>query len=352
VKRLLHLLKNEFKLARTAIPIHLVAVLQPTVMYLLMSTILVHPTFDMDMVRPSNEGGRILFDAMKEVGSPIGFSYINPILVDENQSENFRQVISVEDSDGRTIAYQHFGLIDSNIVKNFRNRLTSAALLVWNDDLGKKGVTIQEHPRLPRDMPYTLYFGMAMLPLTSILAASIIGGTLAAQEFESGTILEYRLTPVSVWKVIGIQLIHLALTGLISTFVLMVAIWAVNDIWPHAFWKAILIICPLGIIAGSLGIIAGVIFQKSIPAFLVGLIFSFVSWLLGSSFGLAAGFSKAYENISRLIPNTHTVELLYPLYFNTKIGTPLFSVIFLTISSLVMVGLAVWVYHSRVKIQN
>ncbi len=72
MKRFLSLLTNEFRLARTAIPIHVVVILQPTVMFLLMSAILVHPTFDMNVTRPAGEQGRALVEAMTEVGSPIG----------------------------------------------------------------------------------------------------------------------------------------------------------------------------------------------------------------------------------------------------------------------------------------
>ena len=57
------LLVNEFKLSRTAIPIHLVVLLQPTVMYLLMSVILVHPTFDMYVTPPDSPEGRALVAA-------------------------------------------------------------------------------------------------------------------------------------------------------------------------------------------------------------------------------------------------------------------------------------------------
>jgi len=82
MRRFLLLLANEFKLFRTSIPIHVVVIVQPTVLYLLMAVILVKPTFDMYVARPATETGQALVAAMKEVGSPIGDPYINPILVD------------------------------------------------------------------------------------------------------------------------------------------------------------------------------------------------------------------------------------------------------------------------------
>ncbi|NIV32117.1 MAG: hypothetical protein GWN58_22345, partial [Anaerolineae bacterium] len=114
------LLVNEFKLFRTAIPIHLVAIFQPTVMYLLMAVILVHPTFDIYVDRPTTEDGWALVAAMEEVGSPIGLPYINPILIDWDGGSVSRQVVAVGEQSGAPTAVQHYGLIDSNLVKNFR----------------------------------------------------------------------------------------------------------------------------------------------------------------------------------------------------------------------------------------
>jgi len=198
MKRFLLLLANEFRLARTAIPIHVVILLQPTAMFLLMSAILVYPTFDMNVTRPVDEQGWALVAAMKEVGSPIGLPYIHPVLVDEREPAGMRQVVTVEDRGGVSTAVQRFGLVDSNMVKNFRNRLTAAGLILWNDALGVGAVTIDERPWLPRDMPFALYFGMALLPMTVALSASVLGGVLTAQEYEFRTILEYRLAPAAV----------------------------------------------------------------------------------------------------------------------------------------------------------
>ncbi len=71
MRRLLLLLLNEFKLTRTAVTVNLIAVIQPTLMYILMSVIMVIPTFDMYIVQPKTDLGKMLLVAMKEVGSPI-----------------------------------------------------------------------------------------------------------------------------------------------------------------------------------------------------------------------------------------------------------------------------------------
>ena len=346
--RFYRLLIGELQLFRTAIPIHLVVVFQPTVMYLLMAAILVHPTFDVYMARPQTEEGASLLEAMSEVGSPIGQPYIHPILVEPGAGDWNRQLITVEDRNGVPVAVQRYGLIDSNLVKNFRNRLTAAGLRLWSAELGGRAVTVQEVPWLPRDMPYTLYFGMSMLPPAAFLAASVIGAILTAQEFEFQTIIEYRLAPAPEALILAARLTRLVLTAWIAAGLLLVAIGLRTDGWPDALWDVGLILLPVAVIAGGLGVLAGLLLRKTIPAFLIGLISSFVGWLLGSAFGLAAGFGPGYEIISRLMPNTHAVELLFPHYFGTSIGTPLASGLTLVVLGGGMLLLTSLAYRWRV----
>lgn len=346
--RFYRLLIGELKLFRTAIPIHVVVVLQPTVMYLLMATILVHPTFDMYVTRPQTEEGAALVDAMSEVGSPIGEPYIHPILLEPGARDWNRQLITVENQNGVPVAVQRYGLIDSNLVKNFRNRLTAAGLRLWAAEMEGRAVTIEEVPWLPRDMPYTLYFGMSMLPMTAFLAASVIGAILTAQEFEFQTIVEYQLAPAPAVLILAARLTRLVLTAWIAAGLLLVAIGLRTDTWPDTVRDVGLILLPVAVIAGGVGILAGLLLRRTIPAFLIGLISSFVGWLLGSAFGLGAGFGAGYEIVSRLMPNTHAVELLFPRYFGTPVGRPLVSVLTLVVLGGAMLILTSLVYRWRV----
>ena len=349
MKRFQLLLQNEVKLFRTAAPIHLVAILQPTVMYLLMTTILVHPTFDMNVARPGSDR---LVAALEQVGSPIGLPYVHPILVDWDGGPVNRQVIAVEKRDGVPTAVQYYGLIDSNLVKNFRNRLTAAALRLWNAKLGDRAVTVEQHAWLPRDVSYNVYFGMALLPMATFLAAAIIGAALTAQEFEFRTVVEYRLAPAPLRLILGARLTRLTLSALLSAGILWLAVGLATGAWPRDVWLVGLILLPLAVMAGCLGIVAGLVFRKSIPAFLVALVATFVGWIMGSSFGLAASFGAGYERISRLAPFTHAVELLFPCYYGATVGSPGVSALVLMFMAGGMVVLTALVYRWRILRQE
>jgi len=314
-----------------------------------MSTIMVVPTFEMRIVNPASAIGNDFIAAAKEVGSPIGPDYIEPILVEE-ASPGHRQVIEIIEVDGKPTALQRYGYIDSNLVKNLRNRLTAALLVLWNNELGDQGITVQEYPWLPNDIPYTVYFGMAMIPLAAYLAAAMIGGYVMAQEFESGTILAYRLSPTSFLAILTAKLTRLMITALTAVVILYVALGLITGVWSSSFLAVLAILMPLILIASCIGLIAGMITQSSLPSFLIALASAFAFWLIGSGFGLAAGFSPLFEKISRLIPNTPVIEMLFPyFYFSKQVAAhPLGAKLQLSGYTITLLIVVILVYKDRV----
>ena len=349
MRRFFLLLLNEFRSFRTALVVHLIAILQPTLMYTLMALIMVVPTFDMDVVQPTSEVGRELVAAMGKVGSPIGSDYIRPILVTQ-PDPGHRQVIEIVDINGAPTALQRYGYIDSNLVKNLRNRLTAALLVLWNDELGPQAITIIEEPWLPLDVPYTVYFGMAIMPMAAYLAAAMIGGYVMAQEFEHGTILEYRLSPTSFYLLLAAKITRLLLTGLAAAAILYTSLGLITGVWASSVPAIFVILMPLILIAGCIGLLAGLLMRSTLPSFLVGLASAFVFWLIGSGFGLAAGFSTIFEKISRLIPNTAIIEMLFPyFYYGRQVAAhPLSARLQLAAYCILLLVAVAAVYHKRV----
>jgi len=349
MKRFSLLIQNEFKSFLTAPVVHLIAILQPTLMYLLMSVIMVVPTFEMRVVNPFSELGNKFSAAVDEVKSPIGPDYIELIPVDDPSPE-FRQVIEITEIDGNPTALQTYGYIDSNLVKNLRNRLTAALLVLWNIELGDQGITIHEHPWLPNDIPYTVYFGMAMIPLAAYLSAAMIGGYLMAQEFENGTILTYRLSPTSFLLILTAKLTRLMITALTGAGILYLSLGLITGVWASSFLTVLLILVPLILIASCIGLAAGLLTRSTLPSFLIALASAFAFWLIGSGFGLAAGFSTIFEKISRLTPNTPVIEMMFPyFYFGRQVAAhPLAAKLQLIGYSLAMLFMLMFIYLKQV----
>jgi len=353
VRRVRLLLLSELRLVRTALPIHLIAVVQPCVFFLLLSMVMVKPTFDVNVVRPQSEAGHALLAAMQEVTTPDGVPYINPIIVSAEESQQaggsvLRQRVVVEQRAGIPTAVQRFALVDSNQVKNLRNRLTAAALRLWQEAQGDRAVTVVEHPWLPRDVPSIVYFGMAMLPLTVFLAADFIGGILAAQEFEAGTIVEYRLSPTGPSWVLGARLVRLTVTALLAAGVLVVVQGWYTGYWPASAWRVGLILLPTAIVGSCVGMVTGLLLRRSIPTLAVSLLVTLGSWILGGAFGLASSFSGLYEAASRATPHSYTVDLLFGCYYGTAVGIPWVSAAVLALFSVISVALAFLAYRWRV----
>jgi ABC-type transport system involved in multi-copper enzyme maturation permease subunit len=348
MQRFLSFLAHEFRLARTTIPIHAVAILEPVIMYALLTVILVHPTLDMHITQPTEPLGTALVSAMQTIGSPIGQPYINPILTDQTEPVGMRQVISIETEGDTPTAVQRFSLVDSNLVKNYRNRLTVSALALWDDTLGDQAVSVVEHPSLPEDIPYNTYFGMAMLSLAVMLAASLIGAVLTAQEFENQTIEEYRVAPTSAWLMLAARLTRLVISAAIAAGLLLLVDGWLNGFWPDSFGMVALILLPLAIIGGCMGIITGLLLKTTLPSFLLTLVVSFACWILGGSFKPPAAFGGGYELVSRWTPNTYVVNLLFPHFYGTQISAPGTSILVLTVVTVIMLALTIFFYNRNV----
>jgi hypothetical protein len=348
MRRFLTLLLHEFRLARSALPVHAVTIVEPAFMYALMTVILVHPTLDMNVQRPRDDPGRALLAAMDTVGSPIGLPYIRIILVDADGPIGMQQVIVVEEREGGPVAVQRFNLINENLVKNYRNRLTAAALRIWNAELGPRAVTIVEYPTRPMDIPYNVYFGMAMLPMAAFLAAAILGGVLTAQDFEFGTFLEQRLAPVRPELVLAARLTRIVLTALLGSGLVLLLIGWLNSRWPDSAAAVMLILLPVAVIGSCLGVMVGLTARKTIPAFLFGLIASFTGWILGAAFKPTVSIGGAFEFFSRFTPNRYAVELLFPRFYETEIASVPGAALVLSAAALVTILLAAFAYRRAV----
>lgn len=353
MKRFLLILFHEFKLFRTTLPIHAVTIFEPTLMYILMTFILVQPTMSMYVTRPTTNEAQALVTTMQEIGSPTNHqAYIDPVLTDLTEPSNVRQVITVETRDGVMTAVQRFNLIDANLLKNYRNRLTSAAIQLWNARLGKRAVSVLQYPSMPKDISYNIYFGMAMLPLAVFLAAAMLGGVMTAQEFEMNTILEYRLAPVTTWLILAARLLRLILTAMAGAGLMLLFIGLLNNFWPDGMGWVFLILVPQAVIAACLGISVGLMTRKTLPAFVVALATSFFSWIVGDAFKPAANIGGIYETLSHFMPNTYTVEWLFPIFYGGKITSPLTAGLILSAVAVALMALTLVVYQQRVLRQE
>jgi hypothetical protein len=173
--------------------------------------------------------------------------------------------------------------------------------------------------------------------MAAFLGAALLGGILTTQDYEFYTILEYRLSPVSPLTILAGRLGRLVLSGLLGATFILIAIGIMTGFWPRSLFAVGLILLPQAVIAGCVGITVGLWLKQSLPAFVVTFAIVFCGWILGGAFGLPSGFSGMYVLVSRFLPNTYTITLLFPQYYGVSVGEPvtavfvLLSMCFLTI---------------------
>ena len=344
MKRFRLLLQSEIKLLLTHKIILLVAIVQPAIMYLLMSLVFVEPTFDLNIQTAKTPQEKHYLQAMQQVGIESGVPYINPVIADE--SNWIRQFIAM-DTQGETLYInQSFGNVDSNMIKNFRNRVTSAALIYWQDALGDQAIRIDQHPMLPKDVPYIAYFGMALIPMGIFLGTAITSAMLTAYEFEYGTIMEMYMSPQPDWQHMLITFLCILMIGSFSATVNICSVGWISGVWPTDIFGIILPICLLALAGGSLGMLAGFLTRKALPAFLISLVVSLLNWLFGNSFGLSSGFAGWYETFSYFAPNRYLVEILFPHYYHVQAGSLSMAWLVLSMVS-VMMAVAILLFRSK-----
>ncbi|MBI9048006.1 MAG: ABC transporter permease [Anaerolineaceae bacterium] len=321
MKRFILFLRSEIKLLLNHKVVLIVALLQPALMYSLMSIVFVEPTFDLYINPPQNQQEQLFLDAMQQVGIESGIPYINPIVVEENESNWIRQFINLETINGKLHVNQTFGHIDSNLIKNLRNRGTAAALIYWQDELGDQAIAIHEVPILPKDIVFIAYFGMALIPMGIFLGTGITSAILASYDFENGMILEMRMSPLPDGQHLLVQFLRIISIGMLSACINIFTVGIISGVWPSQIFSLVLPVGLLALAGGCLGMVSAFITRKALPAFLITLVISLLNWLLGDAFGLSSGFAGWYERLSYLAPNRYMVEILFPHYYHLEAGS-------------------------------
>jgi hypothetical protein len=172
--------------------------------------------------------------------------------------------------------------------------------------------------------------------------------SIEAQAGPEGEMLRPQVTGRRAALILGARLVRLAPAGLLAAATLLVTVGLRTGTWPSPLGRVALVLLPVALTGAGWGIIVGLLLRRSIPTLLVGLVTSLGGWILGSAFGLAAGFGGPYETMSRLMPNTHAVELLLPCTYGITIGAPVRSAAYLAAVSMGTLVLTAFVYHRQV----
>ncbi|MBU0494670.1 MAG: ABC transporter permease [Chloroflexi bacterium] len=327
IRRFWWLLQFEFRLTRGLLPFHVVGIVMPLVSFVLWAQLAPPIAFTMYTVSDGSPQAERLLAAMAALhagGVQDGPHYIDPqpLPAGAQLGPTVQNVIELQAEGAGLLATNRFANIDSNLVKNYRNRLTGAALDVWEQDLGSHAVTVDLAPRFTEEPPFTRYFAMGLLIVAAFLSSMLVGATLVAKDFEDGTILEARLSPASPALILLARLVRVMLTSLVAVGLAGLVAGLYMGIWPLDAGYLAGLLALYTVITASFGLTVGLLVHKMLPAFLIGLVSVVLLWLVGGGFALPAILGEAFQFLSRFAPTTYMIQLLFPVYYPGAASTP------------------------------
>jgi len=327
IRRFWWLLQAEFRLTKGLLPFHFIGIVLPLVDFFLL--VQFGPTVALTMYTAADgspQAARLVtaMASLRAEGVPDGPYYIDPqpLPAGAQLGPTVQDAVEMQ-AHGEGVQVTHrFANIDSNLVKNYRNRLTGAALDVWEEELGGRAVALDLEPRYAIESGYARYFGMGLLVLAAFMSSVFIGASLMAKDFEDGTILEARLSPVSPALILAARLVRLVLTSLVAVGLAAGVTGVLLGIWPDDLWRfaGLMVLCT--VTTASYGLTVGLLVRRLLPSFLLGLVTAVALWIVGGGFALPLVLGPALRALSRLAPTTYMIQLLIPLYYPGSASDP------------------------------
>lgn len=239
-----------------------------------------------------------------------------------------------------------FNDVNTNMTKNYRNRVTGA-IYAWSaEPLGGAHVNVQEYPIYPQDIAWSTALGVAVFGL-GVLFSGLLNGLLSmTQEWENGTMLWLRLAPGRTALVIAAKLVGCLLKSTVAALVLMGALWLFTGALP-ARPLVLAATLALGYLsAAAVGLAVGFISRNTLTSLLTALVTAVICWVGGGGLGPMFAFGSTAVTLSRFNPATHIIDLVRWSYFGGSFQPgPAFVVLAATAVASVAAALILYRVH-------
>jgi ABC-type multidrug transport system permease subunit len=181
-------------------------------------------------------------------------------------------------------------------------------------------ISMDEHDLRPRDIQMFQYSILPVVMLLLLISGLISGGNAAAREWESATVKELLLSPVSGGAIIAGKVLAGFLTSFaVGTVVLLVA-FGLGWVYPQGmYWiNALVVVGLVAIFGASLGVAIGAALQRIMPVIAVSVNVAFYLFFLAGGMGVLAFEPVWLQNIAAFVPLTYGVHALQmALYYNS-----------------------------------
>ena len=317
MKRLLFIIKTEILTTRSSLPFHIIALLSPILFFLVFAGQL-----DNDISFPIsfNTTDTPFYESIDDYRSPAGTPYYE--LDNDNKSISVSETERLEVINNRLSGSinQKIGSIDKNITKNYRNRLTGALSNYFYTEFPEKAIQISEASLYEKDPSWSSFFAASILIFGILLSGLLFGALSYAREWETNSIDLFKLSPVNPIYILSGKFLG-ALIKSVITVVLYIIFITLN-------LKTLIFISPeiVGITllvystAIIIGMLIGLVFKKTLVAFITALISSILLWALWGGFGTSTGMARFIQIIININPVSKYINLVMHSCFNGPIS--------------------------------
>lgn len=317
MKRLLFIIKTEILTTRSSLPFHIIALLSPILFFIVFAGQL-----DNDISFPIsfNATDTPFYESIDDYRSPAGTPYYeigkeqNPISITELKQ------IEVIDEKFSGVLNQKIESIDKNITKNYRNRLTGAVSKYFSIKFPEKAIQITETPIYEKDPSWSSFFAASILIFGILLSGLLFGALSYTREWETNSIDLFKLSPINPIYILSGKFLGALIKSIITVVLYIIFITLKLKILIFSSPEIVGITLLVYSTAIIIGMLIGLMFKKTLVAFITALISSILLWALGGGFGARTGMASFIQTIININPVSKYMNLVLHSCFNGPIS--------------------------------
>lgn len=217
--------------------------------------------------------------------------------------------------------------VNSNMTKNYGNRLTGALVDYIGKGRGSCTVEVMEQTRHAVDIPWDESFAVSTLVFGAMLAGLLFGQLSMTGEWESATAKLLALSPRPAATVVMGKVAAAFFKAVVAGAVLVgvVALMYHRELASVPWLIAAL--CLTYVAFASLGLALGISVRSTMTAFLVSLVVSLCLWVAGGGFGDLSYFGQAAQVVGMANPATYALDAVRYAYFGGPTAPALLAVL-------------------------
>lgn len=311
MNRIYIVIKKELLCIKGTLAFHIIAILSPLLFLLVFGGSLrqdVSFPLGIDIQSKNSSFGQSLFDFK----NPSGVPYYEIQNSTSGSSITYAARINVDNDINGSITQELYS-INTNMTKNYRNRLTGALFFHESLLLSSRAITINETSLFPREPNWLEFFAVSILAFGMLLSGLLFGGLSITSESPQGNIFKLsRINPIFI-------LLGKTAAGIIKMFVAVsvyiLFTWLLTPILISSFLSILPILLPVMILVLTLGFSLGMLFGETITVFIITLVSSIILWITGGGFGTSAAVTDFMQKIAELNPVSSFLRLLQHYVF-------------------------------------